>query len=540
MRLRLAFLLLVFIAAGSFFGVAARGGQQQGAAPAQGKFTSSTSIVLVPVLVDSDHQPVLDLKASDFEVLDNGKAQTLASFEPPDPNARKQPAVTGGSEFSNLDAVTPRHLAIIALDAQNTSPGSKPFARDAVTRFLSTAVSAGDRVAVIVLQSGGFRVIHDFSQDPLALRRATEKVRMGANLAPLEPMGPGTQTGSESGDLASTAINEAVKVMETNTQQTQEESNEGMTADSMRAVAKAFGPIPGRKSLIWVTDAFRRRQDAPVLSGSRVSAESGRGTSTMIFDTVFRSLNDANIAVYPVDTRGLYVLIPESGARAEGVRTQLEQKDENVDTMLWFAQETGGKAAWGRNDIQKAIERAFADSDYTYLLSYRLPADAKKGWHTLTVKVKRSGTHVVARTGFNFGGASQSGEQELAGALRTPFVYNSLPMMVRWAGIVPGSNGKKLVTFQLAIPPGALSAENTHLELDLRAVARDAQMKPAGDVSRKIAADLTPDKAAKVATGGFSYTAQIELAPGEYTVNFAIRDNVTGRIGSLHAPLKLD
>ncbi len=43
----------------------------------------------------------------------------------------------------------------------------------------------------------------------------------------------------------------------------------------------------------------------------------------------------------------------------------------------------------------------------------------------------------------------------------------------------------------------------------------------------------------KIRHDGFTYQNTLELAPGEYTVRFIVRDNLSGRIGSLSAPLKL-
>jgi fibronectin type 3 domain-containing protein len=39
---------------------------------------------------------------------------------------------------------------------------------------------------------------------------------------------------------------------------------------------------------------------------------------------------------------------------------------------------------------------------------------------------------------------------------------------------------------------------------------------------------------------GMLYRYLIEVPPGEYTVRFVVRDNVSGRIGSATAPLKID
>ncbi|MGA6982448.1 MAG: hypothetical protein WCC95_06150 [Candidatus Sulfotelmatobacter sp.] len=40
--------------------------------------------------------------------------------------------------------------------------------------------------------------------------------------------------------------------------------------------------------------------------------------------------------------------------------------------------------------------------------------------------------------------------------------------------------------------------------------------------------------------GGIGFSNSLELSPGQYAVRVAIRDNVTGKVGSVTAPLTVN
>jgi hypothetical protein len=59
-------------------------------------------------------------------------------------------------------------------------------------------------------------------------------------------------------------------------------------------------------------------------------------------------------------------------------------------------------------------------------------------------------------------------------------------------------------------------------------------------VGQKIDSHLTADKVSVVRQQGVAYSGALDLVPGEYTVRFVVRDDVSGRMGSVAAPLKVE
>jgi fibronectin type 3 domain-containing protein len=59
-------------------------------------------------------------------------------------------------------------------------------------------------------------------------------------------------------------------------------------------------------------------------------------------------------------------------------------------------------------------------------------------------------------------------------------------------------------------------------------------------MDKKIEAHLSAEKMPAIRQNGVSFKGSLDLAPGEYTVRFVVRDNLSGRIGSVAAPLRVE
>ncbi|HYX67936.1 MAG TPA: hypothetical protein VE825_02290, partial [Terriglobales bacterium] len=172
--------------------------------------------------------------------------------------------------------------------------------------------------------------------------------------------------------------------------------------------------------------------------------------------------------------------------------------------------------------------------------------DAKPGWHKLKVKVDRGGVSVRERSGFyvlaSKPGEKQEGGQDVAMALSSPLDYTAQPMVVRWTGTAAGTSGKKDASFLVILPPAAIpvdESDNNHVDVEFIAVARTPDGKNAATFDQEISANLKPDALAKFKVEGLRYGNKLQLAPGEYSVRFVVRDKLSGKMGSVTAPLQV-
>jgi VWFA-related protein len=118
-----------------------------------------------------------------------------------------------------------------------------------------------------------------------------------------------------------------------------------VTLDALKTLADRMSGAAGRKSIVWITGGF-----------PRIQAYDGTIQKTL------NKINDSNVAIYPIDARGLTL----GGAAS------------NLQTMELFAESTGGEACYNRNDVSVAIEEAIEDSKST-LRSRLLPRRQRSG-----------------------------------------------------------------------------------------------------------------------------------------------------------------
>jgi hypothetical protein len=84
-------------------------------------------------------------------------------------------------------------------------------------------------------------------------------------------------------------------------------------------------------------------------------------------------------------------------------------------------------------------------------------------------------------------------------------------------------------------------ADNNHLVMEFVVLAKTAEGKPVDKpFGQKVDVHLTPERLSAVRQNGVAYGGALDLAPGEYTVRFVVRDDLSGREGSVAAPLKVE
>ena len=531
------------------------------------KFTSRTELVLIPTLVtDKSGNHISGLKKEDFTVLENGAEQKIATFEERASDAHRFSRPRNPNEFSNSLAGGPsaRRITLIVLDLINTPFVDQVYARKDLLKYLTQSVDQREPTALYTLTRSGIHVVHDFTTDPRVLVAALHKVKGDTSHIVDSPEDVEAMTGTASPD-GSAGVDPGAVQSEADRLQTMMEDAElnfqsfqqrlaiTYTLQGMQQVSQALAGFPGRKSLIWASGGF----PFSVSDNTMQLAPAGRDSLTDVlpmYEHTWQLLNDAQIALYPVDVKGLQVSTAPSVAvrnpgRNYGRNMSWRQMDTQ-STLQTFASMTGGRAYYNSNDLVKGFRDAVHDSAEYYMLGYYLDrSKTKAGWRKLAVKVKRDHVDVRARSGFFVTNATvdpeNSRNSDISSALQSPLDYTSIALVARWNKIEPGKEpGKKHVNYEMHLAPDAAlinDAENNHVVLDFVALAKTPEGKTVDHpVGQQIEAHLTAEKVSAVHQKGIAYSGALDLAPGEYTVRFVVRDDLSGRIGSVAAPLTVE
>jgi VWFA-related protein len=349
----------------------------------------STRLVQASVVVEDKHgNPVTRLQKDDFTVLDEGQPQTVSVFSvttnqissaasvpmPPDTFTNR---VSGSRDV-------PSNVAVILLDGLNTEFTDQAFARQQVIKFL-LQIKPQDRVALYTLGKE-LKILHDFTGDASTLLAAL--MRYNGQLSPLlnapNPVQSGSdfQTGPNARDdlIGEFFHNRAGKAPAQDEAAFYWRERAQRTLFALLQIVYHVSPLPGRKTLIWVSGSF------PLIPGymfNGINAPDDRLVFADNLKEAARELNNSTVVVYPVDAHGL-------------MSTRLDFA--NLVTMKTLAARTGGRAFYSTNDLRRAIREAIDESRLTYELGYYPTTEKWDGrFHRIKVNVKRKGLRVRTR-----------------------------------------------------------------------------------------------------------------------------------------------
>ncbi|MFO7694109.1 MAG: VWA domain-containing protein [Vicinamibacterales bacterium] len=268
-----------------------------------------------------------------------------------------------------------------------------------------------------------------------------------------------------------------------------------VTFSALAALTMKLGGMrEGRKSIIFVS------QGPPTYLGSR------DGNLQDEMRTIVEAANRGNVAIYPLDPTGL----------------SMEMRVGDKGTLYQLAAETGGRTIVNTNNLAGGLERVFADNTAYYVLGYsptRTEDDGK--YHSITVKVKRSGTRVLARQGYfapsskeltaAADAAAKTLEPRVAGALdalaeRQP---GKRPVDV-WVGMSRGAEGRSKVV---------VAWDPVEPDTSGRVESLDVAVMTAPGVS----AVPVPEPSTPGAGTPARVAAAFEVAPGPFSMKYTAR-----------------
>jgi VWFA-related protein len=477
-------------------------------------FKTSTRLVQVNVLVlDKQGRPVSGLRKEDFTATDQGKKQSIAVFaeEGPDRADAPAPKLPPNIFLNTAKPRGPGVVSAILLDMMNTGWADQVQAKQQVMKFL-LQIKPEDRVALLTL-GRKVSILHDYTNDVDKLLRSIRGWQ-----AKNEPGSVGVEWDPSMGDDP-VVIPEA----ERNMQQTLRIQN---TLRALEAVGQYLAGVPGRKNLIWVTAGFPMM----VGGGGRVNPFFARDFQTFLdeFDRTFRALNNANVAVYPVDARGL---LTSPDARI------------NIEAMQEAAERTGGRAFYNRNDIGTAIRQVQEESAVSYTLGYYPDNSGRAGeFREIRVKVSRPGVTVRARRGYSPKPPVQSEQivrrQQLQAAARDPFNATGLTVGAR----VDKDDATRMLEAKIMVDSEHLTLDRTKDSrwvgaFDVLVVQLDSRGLELENTIDTVQLNLLESTYQTLRQKSPVFNKQFMRKDSAETVRIVVRDHGSGLTGSLSVPL---
>jgi VWFA-related protein len=562
------------------------GGWCQASSPSQGEVPPptirvSTHLVLVDVVVtDKQGKPIPGLRPEDFEIEENGKPQKISTFVPAGENlAAAQPLPSGIYSNKPQYRSPGGPITVLLLDAVNAPFSDQAYARRQMLAFVQQQLKPGQRLAVFTL-TGPLNVLQDFTSDPQVLTAALQRYKPLAQefttasraetsaaagnatansvVTALDASAPPSNSGGDTsgfsrGGLAGQigAAQAALAAFAGAQAGYAEDQRAVLSLNALNSLARILGGLPGRKNIIWVTGNLpfslvpenRTMTDAeleetlPSLDTRRVGqhaagiqAATFRQSHAGDIRELEARLASAQVAVYPVDARGL----------------TLSTSTDSQETMLDIAHETGGRAYVNQNEIKFGVERAFLDSAASYTIGY-YPENKKYDgkYRQIKVKVKRDGVDVQNRRGYFAVDAAQlkgyNSEQAVASALG-----DAVPstMVAFTAQVVPSADNrtaKGKVGVSFLVDAATVSAEDAGNGKKLNVAFYAAVYSPEGKMvsnrSMKVDQAFDANTYQQIVQHGLLLHMDLDPQPGNNQLRLGVQDNRTGLVGSLGVPM---
>ncbi|HEY2913464.1 MAG TPA: VWA domain-containing protein, partial [Candidatus Angelobacter sp.] len=345
---------------------------------------ATTRMVVVDVVAtDRSGNPVTDLKPGDFTVLEDRSPQQVRSFNFQHPAEAAAPAVSMPGVSTPMPAPQlPEHvftnvpayradgpLNVILVDALNSTLLNQMNVREEMFRLL-LKLPPGRPVAIYALGEK-LQLLQDFTSDPKILRDALTNYKDHAPQQLKNPVGDPISQAFILTTLPSAAS------LQTYLRYTQDAASVGadlrvsLTLDALQAIAQSLSAYPGRKNLIWLSASFPLALN--VDGKMKLQGQAAERNYEPQLARMADSLMSAQVAVYPVDARGMATVsfLEASGASthpsgrgySDGSGVGLEPVASNLSdellaahaTMNTLAERTGGKAFYNTNDLDKAV-----------------------------------------------------------------------------------------------------------------------------------------------------------------------------------------
>ncbi len=524
---------------------------------AQTPLQITTRLVQVVVIARDKHGPIGDLTKGDFEILDKGKPRQIATFNIARASDRIQRAALPPNTFSNrLDRGDATITATVVLfDRLNTSFKDQFTARQQVLSWLKS-IDPESPTAIYSL-ANQLRILHDFTEDRSRLVNAlaqnpSESSHLlnnsAVDLTPPILQAPNKAMQPSNGDIATGTSNWLAQILEP-LQAYSYDRRVAITFAAMEAIANHMAALPGRKNLIWVSGAF------PLTLAFSKGGFAGGGERTVTYLGQLKgataAIDRANVAVYPVDARGLMTSTALQAATPQRPSQQVVASSRHIptaedlvdtretETMQVMAEWTGGRAFYNTNDIQSALKQASEDAEVTYTLGFY--ADEKEldgSYHELKVKVARKGADVRYRKGYFatpvMAGDSQPAAEVLRNALFSPADATAMGLT---ASLTPDAAHAEsfILTLGMDLQNLSLAAKNDRWNDVLNFIV--AQESTSGAIldatQNAITINVTDENRERLLKDGLTIKVAITPAPGLSQIRVAVMDQATGNVGSL-------
>jgi VWFA-related protein len=521
--------------------------QTQPASDVQSAYTLrvNSDLILTNVVVRDRKtgELVRGLKASDFQILENGKPQTIISFdfESVDQAAPLNEATVSGKSRNNImgsmnrnvtsEQLRNHRLIVMFFDITSMQPEDLDRAQEAARNYVNKQMHPADLVAVVSLDQS-LSLDQDFTANKQQLLNAVNAYS-------------GTQqAGFQSGATSTTNQTEDTTAF-TPDEQEYNDVNTDRELFAFEDIAHSLAYINEKKSLLYFSGGIQR---------------DGIENQASLHAAINASVR-ANMSIYSVDARGLEAISPLGDASTGSLRgtsayngaalqNNLDSNFNTQEVMATLSSDTGGKAFFDSNDFSPAFQRIQQDTSAYYVIGFRSTNPVRDGrYRRLTVKINRPNVKMEYRPGYyapadyrhaNKDERERQLQEELASDL--PATDVEVYLQAYYFRSDAGNGQPRFyVPVSLVVPssqiPFVKGGDRSKATLDIIGQLKNTAGQDMAEIRQTV--KLSIDDSQQLSRKNIQYTTGFTLPLGKYHLKFVVRENESGRMGSFETDINL-
>jgi VWFA-related protein len=558
----------------------------------------SNEVRLDVVVKDKKGRQVRDLKATDFEVSEDGVPQKVESFRFVTREATPVTAETNKAKPSGPDSATPTAgarstPAITALVFDRLSPEARALARKAGLAYAQEGMAAGSFTGVFGIDQS-LRTVQTFTDNTQLIKDAVERATGAVNstyasgagkmrenadrsIALDQQMSSATASAAAAGAAQDSAAASAAgaaagqaaaeqKLLEMQTQmlaqyERLERDQEGFaTINSLLAVISPMQNLPGRKTIIFFSEGMKLPPNVQ-----------------QKFPAVINAANRANVSIYSIDAAGLRIqagtteaarelnslsaarMAQQGSSRDTSSGPYMRALERNEDLLRFdsrsglgsLSDQTGGFLIHDTNDLAAGLRRIDEDMNGYYFLTY-VPQnkDYDGRFRRINVKVARANVEIQSRQGYyaveSAGQLPMLDYEAPAIAAARNWKTGSRSNSLRSGALsypIPGRDGFTLILAEAPLSGFKFAAANDNktyrTDFSIVALIRDESEQVIQKLSQHYGLTGALQDMETVRKGNVLFYREAQLPPGKYHVQLIAYDAAIDGVNVSSTPLEI-
>jgi len=526
-------------------------------------------VIVDAVVTDSRGRPIAGLLAADFELREDGRLVDITAFEAPEPGLNEPEKGRSAAAAPDPRAAPPASereplSLVIYVDRRLLSAPGRRRALDQAATLAESHIAQGARV-LVVADDHGLRPLAPLTRDITAVRAALARIQAWTTESPGAAEGARLMDNIRARIEAGEAercdcvclLPELVSMIRGYATFREVEARDAATR--LAFVAGALWGIPGRKSLLYVSEGLEQRpgihlydqlgticpealrKDASAIYAPMQEFE----TSGALREATARA-NAARVTLYPLDSRGLEAFSSVDVSRGDRRYVASARSDSVRDANLvnphrLLADETGGFAIIRGLDPAAAMKRFDAEERGRYLIGFS-PGDPDGRTHALSltlnskVQARRNALFRHRRSYLRAELPERRGQRALS-TLLFGLEENALDVT---AEVQRTSATTARVRFSIpllalkALPDTGGKQARVQLVVSFRS-ARD-ERSPLQVREKEVTWELTPEELQKD-TGRRDVVVEVPVGDGDYEFGIGVEDVSSGSSSYLRRSL---